>query len=300
MKQDVLDAVLAAPRPEGKRLGEVLVERGHVSEAQLIQVLSRQLSVPWVSLQHVDFSRQLLNLVPHAVAEAWGVVPVLVRRGRDKKEILYVATDDPTNEEALEAIREAVKLETRPMIAAASHIREALRVYYGVGQKPGLSDADETPRPSRVAPPPPAPAATAPASGGDAAAEPPPSSTRLPEAGVRDDDVEVEVVGVREVDVPDRKSNPRMVALTMLDGTTVRLPARGTKGDGTEASGLADGLTARDLVAALRAAAQGADASEVLGKDARLEPVVAALLEVLLKKGVFADWELAEALRKKG
>ena len=133
--------------------------------------------------------------------------------------------------------------------------------------------------------------------------EAPPSSTRLPEPGVRDDDVEVEVVGVREVDVPDRKSNPRMVALTMLDGTTVRLPARGKKADGdagADGSGLAEGLTARDLVTALRAAAQGADASEVLGKDARLEPVVAALLEVLLKKGVFADWELAEALRKKG
>ena len=91
----------------------------------------------------------------------------------------------------------------------------------------------------------------------------------------------------------------RMVALTLLDGTTIRLPAKG-KGEGPVDQGQApeSNLTARDLVAALRAAAHGADASEVLGEDAKWERLFAALLSVLLKKHLISDWEFVEELTK--
>src|SRR5262245_47086225 len=59
-----LDEALAEQRKNGRRLGSLLVELGLVSETQVTQILSQQLSVPWVSLHHIDFSRQLLNLVP--------------------------------------------------------------------------------------------------------------------------------------------------------------------------------------------------------------------------------------------
>ena len=42
---------------------------GSSTRSQVTQTLSRQLSVPWVSLYHVDFSRSLLNLVPREIAE---------------------------------------------------------------------------------------------------------------------------------------------------------------------------------------------------------------------------------------
>jgi type IV pilus assembly protein PilB len=88
------------------------------------------------------------------------------------------------------------------------------------------------------------------------------------------------------------RRRPRAIALTLLDGTTIQLPAkRKEKAAGGE-------LTARDFVAALRATAHGADASEILGDTVRWEPVVAALLSILLRKGLIADWEFVEELRK--
>jgi hypothetical protein len=88
-----------------------------------------------------------------------------------------------------------------------------------------------------------------------------------------------------------RRRGPRMVSLTLLDGTTLSLPAaKGRSGE--------HGLTARDYVSALRAAAHGADASEILGEQPRWEPVVAALISILLRKGLIADWEFVEELRK--
>ncbi len=95
-----------------------------------------------------------------------------------------------------------------------------------------------------------------------------------------------------------------MVALTLLDGTTLNLPARSSsippppkrEGSIPGVGGLSDQLTARDLVSALRAVAHGADASEVLG-ETDWEAMFAALLSLLLKKNLIADWEFVEELR---
>jgi type IV pilus assembly protein PilB len=84
-----------------------------------------------------------------------------------------------------------------------------------------------------------------------------------------------------------------MITLTLLDGTCIKLPARAASGDEEEAT-QGDQLTARDMVAALRAATHGADASEILGKDPRWELLFASLLSVLLKKHLVADWEFVE------
>jgi hypothetical protein len=101
--QEALDQVLELQRDDGRRLGTLLVERGLIDETQLTQILSHQLSVPWVSLLHIEFSRQLLNLVPHDVAERYCVVPIYVRHVRGQGDTLYIAMDDPSNEEVLEA-----------------------------------------------------------------------------------------------------------------------------------------------------------------------------------------------------
>jgi hypothetical protein len=94
-----------------------------------------------------------------------------------------------------------------------------------------------------------------------------------------------------------------MISLTLLDGTNITLPARGKSSRTSDApappsEGEESSLTARDLVAALRAVSHGADATEVLGADVRWEAMFAALLSLLLKKHLIADWEFVEELKK--
>lgn len=140
-----LDDVLVVQRRDGRRLGTLLVERGLINETQLTQILSHQLSVPWVSLLHVEFSRQLLNLVPRGVADQFCLVPIYVRQVRNQGQTLYVAMDDPTHDEGLRACADHSGLPVRAMIAPPSDIRNAIRVYYGAAStKPvprGLSVA---------------------------------------------------------------------------------------------------------------------------------------------------------------
>src|ERR1700752_3712093 len=123
LSQSQLEQALFAQRKDGRKLGQLLIELGLVTEVQLTQTLSRQLSVPWVSLYHVDFSRSLLNLVPRAVAEKYSLVPIFVRRVRSQGGTLYVARDDPPNEAAIEEVSQAASLPVKPMIACPSDIR---------------------------------------------------------------------------------------------------------------------------------------------------------------------------------
>ena len=134
--REQLEEVLAAPRVPGKKIGQILIERGWVTEAQLTQTLSLQHGIPWVSLYHIDFSRQLLNRVPRDIAERYCLVPIFVRHVKGQGDTLYIATDDPKNETALAEVVRSSGLPTRPMIASPSDIRSAIRVYYGEGQVP--------------------------------------------------------------------------------------------------------------------------------------------------------------------
>src|SRR5450631_2220221 len=114
---DQLEEALTEQRRVGKRLGSLLVESGLVSETQVTQILSQQLSVPWVSLHHIDFSRDLLNLVPLDLVERYCLIPIYVRRVRGLGDALYIAMDDPTNAQALKDVAERSRLHVRAMIA---------------------------------------------------------------------------------------------------------------------------------------------------------------------------------------
>lgn len=312
--EEQIEKALERQKQTGRRLGEELVELGFVAEAQLTQILSNQLSIPWVSLYHVEFSRELLNLVPAEVADRYGLIPVYIRQVRRAGDTLFVAMDDPTNVEALQRVREVAGLPVKPMVAAPSDIRNAIRVYY-FGVQPRPEARSQPRRATRTSAPPPSeelaraaesgsePATSAGERGEqeeqeEQAPSPPPPAAPAPakEAGP---EPTTEPPGHHK---PERaKPQPRMITLTLLDGTTVRLPAPGQKKGEEEAAPAADPsgeLTASDLISALVGRAQGADVSDVLPDD-RWEPLFAALLSVLLRKGLVADWEFVEEWRRR-
>ena len=129
-----------SPRAGGVKIGQVLVELGFVTETQLTQTLSLQLSVPWVSLYHIDFSRQLLNRVPRDDRGEVLRGPDLPA-DREEEGVDPLRRDGRSDERAgAGEIATAAGIPVKPMIASQSHIRSAIRVYYA-----GLNE--RTPRP---------------------------------------------------------------------------------------------------------------------------------------------------------
>jgi type IV pilus assembly protein PilB len=252
-----LEEILVSQKRDGRRIGTLLVEAGLVTETQVTQILSQQLSVPWVSLYHIDFSRQLLNLVSHQLAEKFCLVPIFVRRVRGLGETLYVAMDDPSDEVAQREVGQWAGLPVRAMIAPPTDIRSAIRVYYGVGKDTaslseavaevdaeaaagGRAQKGSAPEPNAEAPPssertpvpgtlhvlkpveaPPLTVASIKPEASDAAAV---SERTQPISEPPDSSPQIEA---REISMPaPKKGGARMVTLTLLDGTKVNLPAR--------------------------------------------------------------------------
>lgn len=263
---------LASQKQSGRRLGKELVELGFVSELQLTQILSNQLSVPWVSLHHVEFSRELLNLLPSRLADEHGVIPIYKRDVKREGTTLFVAMEDPTDADAIDAVRRAVALPVKPMIAPASDVRNAIRVYY-FGVAPVR--ATERAHASRI---------------------PPPDDDD--EADIEIEELDISESELLQSDKPPPKAvkqAPRFITFALLDGTTVKLPAPGAEAEPEDAP--VGDLTASDLVSALVARAQGADVSDILPDD-HWEVLVATMLSLLIRKGLIADWEFVEAWKK--
>jgi hypothetical protein len=56
--------------------------------------------------------------------------------------------------------------------------------------------------------------------------------------------------------------------------------------------------TARDLIAALRASAHGVDATELIGQQPKWQSILAALVAVMLRRGLIDEQELIDELNK--
>ncbi len=277
LSAEQLDQALGLQKTEGARLGDLLVRHGVVTETHLTQALSRQLSVPWVSLWHIDFSRSLLNLVPQMLADRYCLIPIYVRHVRTQGDTLYVAMDDPTNEEALRFVAGAAGLPVKPMIAAPTDIRAAIRAYY-MGEP--LPENLPKGRPGSRPPPPPSHPAPA------AAAAPVPAKPMPAPLPPKQADL-------------DARPRKRTIALTLLDGTTIEIPSAGpgSRGAAAATQDRTDGVpTASDIVAALRAIAGGADPRQIL-PGVRLESVLATVMALLLQKHLIADWEFVDEMR---
>lgn len=138
-----LERALQAQRDHGLRLGEALVRGQSVTEVEITQVLSNQLSVAWVSLDHVRFTAQLLARVSAELAHRHGLMPVHFRRDQAGRDILYVAMEDPTNIAAMHEVSAHANVHVRPLIAMPSELRRSIAFHYLWDGDEEASDVEE-------------------------------------------------------------------------------------------------------------------------------------------------------------
>ena len=147
LTQQDLDDVLAMQKADGRRLGELLAERGLVRPHQLAQFLSHQLACPWVSLQRVEVTREAVETLPKSVALKHHMVPVHLRTAKGET-TLYVAMDDPTDDVALAEAAQAASIPVKPMIALTSEIQTVLERLYGATRPSFTTESDTGTRPA--------------------------------------------------------------------------------------------------------------------------------------------------------
>jgi type IV pilus assembly protein PilB len=142
------DAVLAQSESGGKRLGTLLLEAGVIDEETLTSVLSEQLGLPRADLRVFAPDPATLELLPEAIARTHRAVPVGM-----EGDILEVAVADPSPE-LTTTLREATGRPVRLVLATQSEIARLLdasyRVLGGVDRFVQSFEADEAHRVTRA------------------------------------------------------------------------------------------------------------------------------------------------------
>ena len=122
-----LNDALARQKTEfnGAKIGEVLLDLGYVSETQVVHALSARLKVPYIDLVTAKIDIDAVKKIPEEVARKNNVIGYRAQGGR-----LFVATNDPVNFIIFEELKISAGMEIVPTLATKSAIQEAINRAY--------------------------------------------------------------------------------------------------------------------------------------------------------------------------
>ena len=134
ISQEQLQRALSEQKGSNEKLGTILVRLQFIHEDQLIGFLSRQYGIPSITLSQLDIDPDVVRLVPAQIARKYEVLPVK-RTGN----ALTLAMADPTNVFALDDVAFMTNLQVLAVVASQGAIRQTIERIY----EPQLSALSE-------------------------------------------------------------------------------------------------------------------------------------------------------------
>lgn len=108
-----------------EKLGDALLREGYITEQQLIEVLEFQLGIPHINIFQYPIDPDVIQLVPKELAKRHYAMPI--RRDKNK---LLVAMADPMDYFAIEELRMATGYHIEPAIATKDELFRTITKYY--------------------------------------------------------------------------------------------------------------------------------------------------------------------------
>ena len=123
--EEQLSVALREQKSSGRKLGRTLIELGYLDEDILLNILSRQLNVPFVQLRHYQFKGDLVKRLPEAMARRFRAI-VLAEQGDD----LLVGMADPLDIFAYDELVRVLKQPVRQAVVRESELLNTLDLVY--------------------------------------------------------------------------------------------------------------------------------------------------------------------------
>jgi type IV pilus assembly protein PilB len=121
LSQAQVEDLLNLQRKEGTRLLKLILEKGAVSEIDMVVSMGRVLNVAPINISRIGIPLDIATLVPREIATNHKVLPV---SRLDNK--VFIAMADPLNVLALDDIKRITKLDVIPLIASEKAILDKL------------------------------------------------------------------------------------------------------------------------------------------------------------------------------
>jgi len=130
-----LDEALQEQRSSGRKLGQVLVDKQWLTEAQIGKAVARQLHAPFIDLAHYPLRPELAQLLPETHARRMRAIVL-----DDPPSGLMVGMADPTDIYAFDELSRILKRSIDMAVVVDSHLLVALdRVYRSTKEIEGLA-----------------------------------------------------------------------------------------------------------------------------------------------------------------
>ena len=134
LSQDELEQALELQKERGEKLGKILVDLGFVAHREVLGALSEQLQIRLVALDGP----------PPVTPETERLSPRFLRQFRCipagfDDSMLALAMADPLDFETIAAVRNATGLKVQPLLAAEQEILDSVERYYGERRQDSLA-----------------------------------------------------------------------------------------------------------------------------------------------------------------
>lgn len=126
ISDEILQQTLKEKR-SNQKLGDAFIEKGLLTEQQLIEVLEFQLGIPHISLYRYPIEEQAVAIVPREFARRHFLMPV--KKEADK---LFVAMADPMDFTVIDDLRLTTGFQIERAISAKDDIIRAHNKYYDI------------------------------------------------------------------------------------------------------------------------------------------------------------------------
>lgn len=110
---------------DGRRLGNILIEKGWLEPESLAMALSVHLNIPFIDLKRHQVQPEAIELIPESTARHNSLVPLDLVDGT-----LAVVMEDPTDIRVIEELEAISGRPITPMVGVSADIRAAINLTY--------------------------------------------------------------------------------------------------------------------------------------------------------------------------
>ena len=119
---DILEEQKKSP---GEIIGRVAIRLGVVNDSQITEALAEQWGMAVVNLKETNIPPKVLELVPQTMAEIYKIMPISL-----KNDVLMVAMADPQNVAALDDLRNFLGYDVRGSVSNHQDVEDAIARHY--------------------------------------------------------------------------------------------------------------------------------------------------------------------------
>jgi hypothetical protein len=126
INQAQLDKALKIQKEKGGLIGQIMVVLGYVKEEEIAQVLTVQYGFPYLPLESYEINADMIKLIPENVAKQYNLIAI------DKiGNLLTISMSNPLNIQAVEDIEMLSGCKVQVFISTMTDINNAIKKYYG-------------------------------------------------------------------------------------------------------------------------------------------------------------------------